>query len=393
MSGPAAAVSIYTRQFWLVCVSSLLFFASFNMIIPELPAYLSSLGGADYKGLIISLFTLTAMVSRPFSGKLSDRIGRVPVMMVGSTVCFLCSLVYPLLTGIYGFFLLRLVHGFSTGFTPTGQTAFLSDIVPPHKRGEAMGFLGTAGSLGMAGGPAIGGLLAHQFSVNATFYCSSIFGLLSILILAGIKETLPTRQRFNPAMLKINRHEIIDRKVLVPCFIMLLCVFAFGAVYTLMPDFGEHVGINNKGLLFTYFTIATLLVRFIGGRASDQYGRVAVLRVSTFFIIIALLIIGMAESRWPLIIGMSLYGLAYGITSPVLLAWATDLTDVNHKGKGVASLYIFMELGIGLGAITSAWIYDNDSNRFFITFALCAFLTLTAFIYLVFRRRRSYVSH
>jgi hypothetical protein len=71
--------TIYTLQFGLVCLSSFLFSASFNMLIPELPAYLSGMGGATYKGLIIALFTLTAGISRPFSGKLTDTIGRVPV--------------------------------------------------------------------------------------------------------------------------------------------------------------------------------------------------------------------------------------------------------------------------------------------------------------------------
>src|SRR5690606_267688 len=119
MTRHAEPVKIYTTQFWLVCSSSLLFFASFNMIIPELPAYLSSLGGEEYKGLIISLFTLTALLSRPFSGRLADKLGRVPVMMVGSGVCFVISLCYPILTSVSGFLFLRLVHGFSTGFTPT----------------------------------------------------------------------------------------------------------------------------------------------------------------------------------------------------------------------------------------------------------------------------------
>ena len=92
---------IYTRPFWLLCTSSLLFFASFNMIVPELPSFLSSLGGAEHKGLIISLFTVTALISRPFSGKLADRIGRKPVIIVGSLVCFVCSLMYPLLTTVF----------------------------------------------------------------------------------------------------------------------------------------------------------------------------------------------------------------------------------------------------------------------------------------------------
>src|SRR5687767_7472677 len=99
----------------MVCCSSLLFFASFNMIIPELPDYLTTLGGADHKGLIISLFTITALISRPFSGKLADKIGRVPVVMAGSIVCLICSLIYPVVSTVAGFLWLRLVHGFSTG--------------------------------------------------------------------------------------------------------------------------------------------------------------------------------------------------------------------------------------------------------------------------------------
>src|SRR5262245_5511655 len=116
----ATNVKIYTTQFWMVCVSAFLFFASFNMLIPELPAFLTKLGGAEYKGFIISLFTMTALASRPFSGKLADRIGRIPVMIFGSAVCLVCSLIYPVLSTVTGFFILRVVHGFSTGFTPTG---------------------------------------------------------------------------------------------------------------------------------------------------------------------------------------------------------------------------------------------------------------------------------
>ena len=96
MSSPTTVVSkrVYGLQFWLLCLSTFLFFTSFNMIIPELPAYLTSIGGEDYKGLIISLFTLTAGISRPFSGKLADTIGRIPVMVFGFRgVCCLC---YPL---------------------------------------------------------------------------------------------------------------------------------------------------------------------------------------------------------------------------------------------------------------------------------------------------------
>ncbi|MEJ7643803.1 MAG: MFS transporter [Chryseolinea sp.] len=148
------------------------------MVLPELSTFLERLGGAEYKGLIISLFTFTAMISRPFNGKLADKVGRVPVIMVGSIVCFCCSLVYPILTTVSGFLILRMAHGFSTGFTPTGTAAYMSDIIPASRRGEAMGLLGTAGSLGMAAGPAIGGMLSNRISMDAVFYCASCFGLI-----------------------------------------------------------------------------------------------------------------------------------------------------------------------------------------------------------------------
>ena len=184
-------------------------------------------------------------------------------------------------------------------------------------------------------------------------------------------------------MLRVTRQDIFEPRVLTPCLIMLLCAFSFGAVYTVIPDFGEFVGIKNKGLLFTYFTVASLMVRLLGGKASDYYGRSQVLKFSTVLLTFAMIAIGFAESSFMLSAGVFLYGLAHGITSPTLLAWASDLSDNQHKGRGLASLYIFMEMGIGLGAFISGLIYANDSAHFVFTFLTCALLSSIAFIYLI----------
>ncbi|MCI0750582.1 MAG: MFS transporter [Flammeovirgaceae bacterium] len=353
------------------------------MIIPELPSYLTNLGGGEYKGLIISLFTLTALISRPFSGKLADQIGRVPVMMFGSFVCVICSFCYPVLTGVSGFLLLRLVHGFSTGFTPTGLTAYLADIIPASKRGEAMGILGTAGTIGMALGPAVGGAVANNFSLDVMFYCSSFFAIASITILFTSKETLTDKKRFSHTMLKLHKKELLERSVMMPCIVMVLHAYGYGAMYTVMPDFGEFVGIRNKGLLFTYLTVASLLVRMVAGKASDVYGRKNVLKVSMFLMCIGMVVIGTAKEDLQLAIGTVIYGLANGMTSPTLFAWVTDLSHDHNKGKAISTLYMFMEFGIGVGALASGFIFSNNTNNFFITFMVCAVLVAMAFIYLL----------
>jgi MFS family permease len=180
--------SIYSLAFWLLCLSNFLFCASFSMIIPELPDYLASLGGREYIGYIIALFTLTAGLSRPFSGKLTDHIGRIPVMAFGSIVCFICGGLYPLIHSVQGFLLLRFFHGMSTGTKPTATSAYVADIIPESKRGEAQGGLGIFTATGMSIGPVIGSFLADELGLREMFWISSLFALLSILILTRMKE-------------------------------------------------------------------------------------------------------------------------------------------------------------------------------------------------------------
>jgi MFS family permease len=358
------------------------------MLIPELPSFLTSLNGAKHKGLIISLFTLTAMISRPFSGKLADNIGRKPVIIFGGTVCMICSFMYPMLTTVFGFFLLRFVHGFSTGFTPTGQSAYVSDVIPADRRGEAMGLLGMIGSLGMAIGPALGGFVTRQFGINTMFYLSSAFGLTAVLIVAGMKETLIAKKNFHLSMLKVDRHDLFEPRVILPCVIMALAMYAYGAVLTLIADMGEHVGIFRKELLFAYLTIASLTIRLIAGKASDKYGRAPVMVVTCAVVMIAMLVISVSETQTMLIVGVSLYGLGQGSVSPTLLAWATDLAEERHKGRALASLYIFMEFGIGVGAFASGWFVGHPisvGSDFFLPFVTCSVLAGIAFVILLMK--------
>jgi MFS family permease len=171
---------------------------------------------------------------------------------------------------------------------------------------------------------------------------------------------------------------------------MVLTTYSYGAVLTIIADLGIHVGMasKDKGYLFAVLTIASLAVRLLAGKASDRFGRKEVLIVSTFLGVAGMMIIGVGTLPIHLMIGIACYGLANGMTSPTLFAWATDLSDPNKRGKGLSSLYIFMELGIGLGAIFSGWIYSNDTNRFFITFIIAGAIIAIAFMFLIFLKLR-----
>ncbi|MXV14881.1 MFS transporter [Hufsiella ginkgonis] len=352
--------SLRNSHFVLLCTSSFLFSASFNMLIPELPGYLDSLGGPEYKGLIIALFTLTAGISRPFSGKLTDTIGRVPVMAIGSLVCMVCGILYPVMSGVAGFLFLRLIHGFSTGFKPTATAAYVADIVPQSRWGEAMGIHGLFFSTGLAIGPAIGSGITAYWSINALFYCSSLFALLSILIIWRMKETLPLTQRFRLSLLNIRSGDIFEKRVLPAAIVTLLAYLAYGALLTVIPGWGASLGVKNKGLFYVVFTIASIVIRFLTGKYSDRYGRVLILKISLLIMVMALLVIGLAGSGTVLLAGGAIYGISSGMMSPAVSAWTSDLGDPQYRGKAMATMYIALEAGIGLGALLAGALFTTD---------------------------------
>ena len=376
--------SFFTLDFFLLCLSSFLFFSSFNMIIPELPSYLTSLGGESYKGWIIALFTLSAGLSRPFSGKLADKIGRIPVMIFGSAVCFVVGLSYPLLQFVSGFLFLRFAHGFSAGFTPTGTSAYVADTVPFAQRGEALGIQSLFGSLGMAAGPALGGWIASIWPIEVLFYSAAFTAIFSILILFRLKETLREKEPLRWQLFKLDKNEILEKRVLLPSTILFLSVFSFGVVLTLVPDLSSHLGIQNKGLFFAVFTLSSLGIRLIAGRTSDRIGRVRVMRVASAVMVLAMIAVAFASSKVMLLGAAVLFGAAVGMYSPTTTAWVVDRSLDQFRGRALATMYIFLELGIGLGALVSGWLYGNESANFQIAFLFSAGVASLGLVILLF---------
>ena len=354
------------------------------MIIPELPDYLENLGGGEYKGLIISVFTITAGLSRPFSGKLADTIGRIPVMIFGAVVCFLVGFLYPVFGSITAFMLLRLVHGFSTGFKPTGTAAYVADIVPYDRRGEAMGILGIAGSLGMAAGPAIGSEIAMRFSLETMFYASSFSALLSVIVLVGMKETLKKKVKFSFRLLRIHPAEVLEPRVFAPSVLMMLTAFPFGIILTLIPDLSAHLGFENKGTFFTALTLSSVLIRFFAGKASDKFGRIAVLKISTMLLAVSLVAVAFAASKETFLLAAILTGIAVGMNTPSIFAWTVDLSDPDFRGRAMSTMFIALEIGIGFGALLSGWFYSNDVANLPTSFLLGSVTSFMAFLYIQF---------
>jgi MFS family permease len=381
---------LYSTPFLLLCLSHALFAASFNMMIPELPAYLSKMGGGEYKGLIIALFTITAGVSRPFSGKLADTVGRMPVMYVGTFACVICSFLYPQLAFVGGFLALRFFHGFSTGFKPTGTSAYVADIVPPGRLGEAMGWLGICFSLGASASPPLGSWMVKHFGgdPNPMFYASAALAVVSMAILMNLKETVREKQPFRLDLLKVGRDDIFDPLAIPAAIIMIFCYFSYGVILTLTPDLSDHVGVSNRGTFFTIFTLSSISTRLFAGKISDRLGRVPVLKASAILIGVSMLVFAKTDSPEMLYIASVFFGLGNGVFAPAINAWTIDLGDPARKGRAVATMYIALEIAIGLGAFLAGWYFSNEMDRMSLVFYFAAAMSFAGWVYLAVHDKR-----
>ena len=371
----------YSTQFWLLCLSTLLFFFSFSVLIPELPDYITSLGGESYKGATIGLFTIAAGLSRPLSGRLADSIGRLPVMIFGGVVCVIMALLYPIFTLVLGFLILRFFHGLSTGFMPTGTVAYLSDIIPSDRRGEAMGLVGIMNNIGLMAGNASSSLIKNVIGMNKLFWLSGVVAFVSVAIIFRMKETLPSPEKLNSKHFKIGWSDIWDKRAKEPALVMLMTVMLFGTIITLIPDYSKGLGIMNKGLFISIMTVATVITRFTTSKLSDIKGSIHSCKIGTSFWFLSALLLSYPNLN-TFYVAAVFCGIASGINSPALFAWAVDVANGVRSGRAMATLFITLEAGITLGAFISAAIYGNEFTNFTFVFLFLATIMVGALLYL-----------
>jgi MFS family permease len=199
-----------------------------------------------------------------------------------------------------------------------------------------------------------------------------------------MKETLHNKQPFRFSALKISKNEIFEPLVLAPVIITFLTYLSYGVLFTIIPDFSSYLGIHNKGIFYTYFTVSSIGIRLLAGKVSDKYGRLPILKLSSIIMASAVFILAIASTPAMMLTAAVIYGISVGLNSPAVTAWTVDLGNPLYKGRALASMYIAMEAGIGLGAYLSVFVYRNDPHLFPTTFYWTAGVTLLASVYLLF---------
>jgi MFS family permease len=367
----------YPGHYWRLCLGALFFFLSFNMILPELPQKLSEMGGSQYLGWIISAFALGALVSRPFSGWVTDTYGRRWTILGGAGLSAIACFLYPAASPILLFFVLRSFHGFFTGLSPTGFTAYTTDIIPADRRGEALGWQGMFANIGASIGFGLGSWIVKSIGRDNLFIVAGVIGVIAFFVFLTLAETKPK----NSPIHKFKVADIFYFKAWRPSLLMLLVCIPLGGILLLIPGYSLTIGFENKGIFLTVYITASLFVRIFSGKLSDRIGRPFSTAIGFAFQTIAMIILLSNISKPAFLVAAIFYGVGQGFNAPALFAWVGDESNVHTRGRALSMLFISLELGIFIGGLGSGRLFLNHHPGQNNLFLFWAFISVFGFLF------------
>ncbi|HLS88104.1 MAG TPA: MFS transporter [Sphingobacteriaceae bacterium] len=370
---------LWTRSFTALTVAMFFLATGFYLLLTSLPLYIVELGGTEaHVGLLAFVFTISAMVLRPFVGGLLDRLGRRQFVLGGLLLFAISMFAYTRVVELVPLTLVRVVHGLSWAITTTAIATAASDVIPRRRFGEGMGWFGMSTTLGMAVGPLLPVALLPYISYHGVFLVGCGLAVTSLMIARLAQMPFQPKER-KPRVVLFN-------KAVLP---VAATVFFFAMVYssivTFLPLFAESIRVN-KGLFFTVYALFLLVVRAFSGRLADRHGAAPVIVPGLVSATLTMLVLWQTETVRGIVFAAILFSIAFGSAHPILQATALRLVPPGQKGVANATYISAFDLGIGLGSVLLGRIAEAQGfAAMFLATAL--FGAIALLIYLYFARR------
>ncbi|WP_042144110.1 MFS transporter [Paucisalibacillus sp. EB02] len=383
---------IWTRDFILICLANFFIFFGFQMTLPTLPLFVKELGGSDQLiGIIVGIFTFSALVLRPYAGHALESKGRQFVYMTGLAIFVVSVGSFAFIGSIAILLIVRVLQGVGWGLSTTATGTIATDIIPASRRGEGFGYFGLSGNIALAFGPGLGLALVGKISFMSLFLICAAFGLVAFLLSSKVRykkvEEIPEKAA-------APRFDIFEKTAIQPSILVLFITFTFGGIATFLPLHAIERNVAGIEAYFLVYAAFLLISRTFAGKIYDKKGHLYVFLPGTIMILIAMILLAWLPSTFILLVAAGLYGFGFGTVQPALQAWAVEKAAGNRKGMANATFFSFFDLGIGLGAIIFGQIaFLFNYSTIYATGAGSILVSMLVYILLVIRARKQEVSH
>lgn len=371
-------ISLWSRNFITIIISHFFLLFGFQMLLPTIPLFASSFNANEtIIGLVSGLFTISAVLIRPISGTLLDKVGRRIVLIISLLLFIFSSLSYNLVNSISIFLVLRFIHGIGWGSSNTASDTIATDNIPQERFGEGMGFFGLSMSLGMAAGPAFGMSIVNKYGFNFLFYASAFFVFLSIIISSTITYEKQEKSSEERSLF------LFERESIEPAILMALITISYGAIVGFIPLYAQEQGIDNIGSFFTVYASALLITRPLLGKIVDKYGFDYTIIPGIILIFISMVFLGFTSSLLSYLLIAVVYGIGFGACQLSFQTMAIVNIPQNKRGGANAIFYVGFDGGITIGSILYGYLASlvGYGNMYLLTI-IPTFLALAGYIFI-----------
>jgi len=342
----------------------------FGVVIPLLPYYALRFDASPFAvTMLMATYSLAQFIAAPILGRISDRIGRRPVLLL-SLACSILSYIWLGLAGtLWMLFGARLLAGAGAGNIAAAQ-AYIADVTPPEGRAKGMGMIGAAFGLGFTVGPAIGGVLAGANPATAdlarpAFLAAGLSAIAFVFAAARLKESLSapaaTARRSRFTVIKGALGRPVLGNLIVLFFVTISAFAGMETTFALWANRSFGWGPEQVGWIFFY--VGILLAALQGGligRLARRFGEARLVTAGAAIIGVGLLGIAFAHALWAVLVTTGLLAIGMGMLNPSVTSLVSRQAQADERGgiMGVSQSASSLARILGpavAGAVFSLW--------------------------------------
>jgi len=342
---------IWTKAFTSLFITNFAVFIVFYGLVTTLPLYaIGLLGRTDEEaGLLMTIFLLSAIIVRPFTGKILDVTGKRKMLWIGLVFYLVCTILYYFVQPFGALLVLRFVQGIGFSIITTAAISIAADDVPMARRGAGIGYFNMSQNLAIVLGPMIALYIIQSHSFDMLFIVMSIIMLIGVLTSAMAPTGNVPEKSAVKSKLKLG--DLFEKGAMPVALLGSVIAFSYASVLSYLSIYAEE-----KGLLvfassfFLVYAAVMLLTRPLTGKAFDEKGPSYVIIPGLIFFILGLVLLAFMNSAWMFLLAGGVVGFGYGALVPSLQTLTVQSTNHERSGYATATFFTFFDIGIATGS-------------------------------------------
>jgi MFS family permease len=351
---PRRRERLFTRSFALVTASGLFYFTGYGVLLPALPRFVKERlhGGGVAVGVAVGALAVSALLCRPWVGRLGDSRGRKLLVVSGAASVLVATFALVTVSSLVPLVALRLVQGVGEALFFVGAVTIVTDITPAARRGEAVSLFSVSLYGGLAIGPFIGETVLRATSFDTVWIVAGAFYTGALCLALVVREPAVPEELRDAERARGWLHPA----AIVPGFIMFTSAFGYAAFQAFVTLYALQLGLGGARVLFAMYGAILVSIRLFGARIPDIFGVARVGMVGLAASTAGLLVIGIVRSTFGLFAGAAVFGFGQALAFPAFMSLAASNAPPAERGAAVGTTTAFIDLGFGLGPLVAGGI-------------------------------------